>query len=45
MKPRVASIASIASIAAVAAGLLLVFWAYLDPHLAVELANAMWACF
>jgi hypothetical protein len=31
--------------AAVAAGLLLVFWAYLDPHLALELANALWACF
>ena len=45
MKPRGASIATAAAAAAVAAGLLLVFWAYLDPHLAVELANAMWACF
>lgn len=21
------------------------FWAYLDPHLALELANQVWACF
>jgi hypothetical protein len=28
-----------------AAALLLVFAAYFNPHLAVELANAVWACF
>jgi hypothetical protein len=42
MKPRARSIGAAA---AVAVGLLLVFWAYLNPHLALELANAMWACF
>jgi hypothetical protein len=28
-----------------AAALALVFAAYLNPHLAVDLANAVWACF
>ncbi len=36
---------SVVAVAAVAAGLLLVFWAYLNPHLALELANTLWACF
>ena len=31
--------------AAVAAALLMGFGAYLNPHLAVELANTLWACF
>lgn len=31
--------------AGVSVALLLVFLAYLDPHLAVDLANAVWACF
>ena len=29
----------------VAAALAAVFAAYLNPHLAVDLANAVWACF
>ena len=36
---------SLALGAAIVAGLLLVFGAYLNPHLAVELANSLWACF
>lgn len=36
---------TLAAATAVAAGLLAVFWAYLNPHLAVELANTLWACF
>ena len=36
---------SVAAGAAVAAGLLQVFWAYLNPHLAVALVNTLWACF
>jgi hypothetical protein len=31
--------------AAVAGALVLGFAAYLNPHLAVELANTVWACF
>jgi hypothetical protein len=31
--------------AAVAAALAATFWAYLNPHLALELANQVWACF
>lgn len=31
--------------ALVAAALALVFAAYLNPHLAVDLANQLWACF
>ncbi len=31
--------------ATAAALLLLVFAAYLDPHLAVDLAGRLWACF
>lgn len=31
--------------AAVAGVLALVFAAYLDPHLAVDLANRLWSCF
>ncbi len=42
MKPRLRS-ALIA--AAVATGLLLVFGAYFNPHLAVAMANTLWACF
>lgn len=42
MKPRTRSLALGA---ALTAGLLLVFAAYLNPHLAVELANTLWACF
>ncbi len=42
MKPRAAHVV-VAT--AVGAGLLLVFWAYQNPHLAVELANTLWACF
>ncbi|MEP7281101.1 MAG: hypothetical protein ABI696_03890 [Rubrivivax sp.] len=30
---------------AAAAALALVFAAYLNPHVAVDLANAVWACF
>ena len=36
---------SVAVGVAVAAGLLLTFWAYLNPHLAVALVNTLWACF
>ena len=36
---------SLAAVAAIAGGLLLVFWAYLNPHLAVALVNTLWACF
>ncbi len=42
MKPRMRVLAWGA---AAAGALLLVFAAYLNPHLAVELANTMWACF
>lgn len=42
MRPRLRK-AAIA--AAVAAGLLLVFGAYFNPHLAVQMANTLWACF
>lgn len=42
MKPRTRSVVVGT---AVASALLLVFAAYLNPHLAVELANAVWACF
>ena len=42
MKPR---LRTVATGAALAVSLLLVFAAYLNPHLAVELANHLWACF
>jgi hypothetical protein len=32
-------------VAAVAIALALTFAAYLNPHLAVDLANRIWACF
>lgn len=33
------------ALTALAGALLLVFAAYFNPHLAVELANTLWACF
>jgi hypothetical protein len=42
MKPRTLRVAAQAAVALVLAA---VFAAYLDPHLALELANRVWACF
>jgi hypothetical protein len=42
MKPRAARL-GMALLAAVALGA--VFLSYLNPHLAVDLANRVWACF
>ena len=42
MKPRVVRIGSKLL---VAAALGVVFLAYLNPHLAMDLANRVWACF
>ncbi len=44
MKHRTTA-ARIALAAAVAAALGAVFLAYLDPHLAADIANRVWACF
>jgi hypothetical protein len=35
----------VAAWAAALCALMLVFWAYLDPHLVVDLAGRLWACF
>lgn len=42
MKPRTLRVATLAAVALVLAA---VFAAYLDPHLALDLANRVWACF
>lgn len=41
LRRLVALLAAVAAVAALAA----VFAAYFNPHLMVELANAVWACF
>lgn len=41
MKPAARWLAAAAALAVLAA----VFLAYLQPHLAVDLANRIWACF
>ena len=38
-------LATVAAVVAAAAALAGVFAAYLNPHLVVDLANQVWACF
>ncbi len=46
MKPRSTRVAVRAAVfTAAAAALAAVFFAYLNPHLMVDLANRVWACF
>jgi ferric-dicitrate binding protein FerR (iron transport regulator) len=44
-EPRQRALRAVALWLAVAAALAATFWAYLNPHLALELANQVWACF
>jgi hypothetical protein len=45
MKLTTQLVARLASAAALVAVLVAVFMAYLNPHVVVDLANRVWACF